>query len=170
MDDYDRSPAFAGVLKVISPRGLRPHLRAAHKRYIFQRAINQFFRDPERAGSPSSALIADLIYGWANEGWSAFPEFLSACVHHALATNGAILECGSGLTTILLGLIAKRRGRTVWTLENNQEWGERVNGVLKKNRIDCVRFCIRPLKNFGEYCWYDPPLEEMPEFSLVICD
>src|SRR5262245_5014661 len=170
MNDYDRPIALAGVLKVISPPVIRPYLRAAHKRYVFRRAIREFLRDPKKITYPWSALIGDLIYGWANEGWSPSPEFISACVQHALATNGAVLECGSGLTTILLGAIAKPQARTVWTLENSQEWGERVNGILHTNGIDCVRLCIRPLKQFGEFSWYDPPLHEMPNFSLVVCD
>src|SRR5262245_8997068 len=170
MDDYSRSPALAGVLKVISPAVVRRHLRASHKRYIFRRAISEFLCDPVSLTSSKSSLIPDLIYGWDNTGYAAFPVFLSACVQHALSTNGAILECGSGLTTILLGLIAKRQGRTVWSLEDSYDWGRRVNGVLKKNQIECVYVSMRPLKDFGEFSWYDPPLKEMPEFSLVICD
>lgn len=28
-----------------------------------------------------------------------------------------------------------------------------------------------PLKDYGDFCWYDAPLESMPDsFSLVICD
>jgi hypothetical protein len=170
MDDFNRSPAVPGVLKMISPAVIRRQLRSTHKRYIFRRAIGEFVRDPAALADCSSSLIADFIYGWDNTGWSAFPEFLSACVHHALATNGSILECGSGLTTVLLGLIAQQRKRTVWSLEDSQNWGDRVERVLKRNDIDCVHISTRPLKDFGEFSWYDPPLENMPEFSLVVCD
>src|SRR5215471_12830934 len=170
MDDYDRTPALAGALRLISPPALRRHLRLAHKRYTFRRSIGRFYRDPRKAARSTDALLGDLVYGWGNEGWSAFPEFLSACVGHALATKGAILECGSGLTTILLGLLAKQQRNIVWALEDSQEWSATVNGVLRRHRIDSVRLRTAPLRNFGGFYWYDPPLSEMPEFSLVICD
>ena len=164
------SPALGNKDSGAIPPALRRRLRVAHKRYMLRRSINQFYRDPRKAASSTADLLGDLIYGWGNEGWSAFPEFLSACVGHALASKGAILECGSGLTTVLLGLLAKRQGSTVWALEDSPEWSETVNGVLRRHQIDCVRLCTVPLRNFGEFHWYDPPLEEMPEFSLVICD
>jgi predicted O-methyltransferase YrrM len=86
-------------------------------------------------------------------------------------SEGDIFECGSGLTTILMGVIAQRSGHVVWTVEHNRVWAEKVNTYLKRYRIRSVRLCLTPLKSYGEFSWYLPPLESMPlEFSLVICD
>src|SRR5262245_40689428 len=135
MDDFDRLPLGAGLIRAVSPAAIRRWLRAEYQRWVFRRAVKEFAQNPEKIRLSTSALIPDLIYGWDNEGWSAFPEYVSACVEEALTTEGPILECGSGLTTILLGLIAQRRGKVVWTLENSPQWAERVNKSLKKYRI-----------------------------------
>jgi len=34
-----------------------------------------------------------------------------------------------------------------------------------------VFLCVKPLKDYTGFSWYDPPLESMPvSFALVICD
>lgn len=145
-------------------------LRALHRGFAFRRAMRRFLRDP-RGAMARSGTLSDLIYGWGNEDWSAWEEYLSACLTHALASGGDILECGSGLTTILLGAIAQRAGHVVWALEHTPAWAGRVGDCLARYRIRSVRLCLTPLKHYGEYSWYAPPLESMPrEFPLVVCD
>ena len=133
--------------------------------------MRRFLKDPEDCAHPANPVILDLIYGWGNEGWSALDEYLAVCINHALTSRGPTLECGSGLSTILLGAIAKKRGYTHWAIEHTPEWGTKVQNYLNKYKIDSVVLCIHPLKDYGDYCWYDAPLESMPDsFSLVVCD
>ena len=115
-------------------------------------------------------MIKDLIYGWGNEKWSALEEYLRACVEHASATRGPILECGSGLSTIMIGVIAQRRGIAHWALEHDPEWAARVSRILRRCGSSS-RLHTAPLRDHGDFCWYDPPLASMPrDLSLVICD
>ncbi len=159
------------VARVFIPRPLRRFLRAQHRNYIFWRAMKRFLRDPEDLITTQTNDISKLIYGWGNEGWSALEEFLLYSLKRALECNGPILECGSGLTTILLGVIAQRSGNTVWSLEQHQVWGERVSKYLKKYGIHSVHLCVNNLQDYGNFSWYSPPLESMPDmFSLVVCD
>jgi hypothetical protein len=132
--------------------------------------MREFRSDPQKWLFPDSPVIRDLIRGWDNEGWSADNEFLVVCLQHTLATNGPILECGSGLTTILLGVIADNLGQTVWSLEHMPEWGERVEKTLKKQHIKSVNLNVHPLKEFAGFSWYGVPVDLLPQFSLVICD
>ena len=112
-----------------------------------------------------------MIYGWGNEDWSGQHEYLKACLKHALISDGPILECGSGLTTILVGVVAQKSGKTMWSLEHMPQWGERVRKYLNRYRIGSVRVCIHSLKDYGDFDWYAPPLDSMPsDFALVICD
>jgi len=93
------------------------------------------------------------------------------CIHHALNADGPILECGSGLSTILVGHIAKRRRVDHWALEHSTTWALQTQRYLDEFNIDSVSLCVKPLTNYGNYSWYDPPSESMPEtFALVICD
>lgn len=85
--------------------------------------------------------------------------------------QGPILECGSGLTTILVGAIAQRTGQAHWALEHMPAWAAKVQKRLQQHQLDAVHLCVSPLKDYGDFGWYDPPLDTMPEnFSLVICD
>jgi hypothetical protein len=112
-----------------------------------------------------------LVYGWGNEDWSALDEYLAACINHTLDLRGPILECGSGLSTILVGAIAKKRGQRHWALEHTPEWASKVERYLNRYKLDSVVLCMVPLKDYGAFCWYDAPLELMPgSFALVICD
>lgn len=133
--------------------------------------MRKFLQAPETYTQPGEPVVADLIYGWGNEGWSALDEYLAGCMAHALKANGPILECGSGLSTILVGAIAKRRGLSHWALEHTPEWAARVRRYIKRYKIDSVALCLHFLKDYGAFCWYDVPLGSMPErFSFVICD
>jgi hypothetical protein len=132
--------------------------------------MERFLKNPEAALAPESGLVPRLIYGWGND-WSAFDEYLIDCLRHALVCKGPILECGSGLTTILVGVIAKKRDNTLWSLEHLPEWGERVTRQIREYGLDSVHLSVRPLKDYPEFTWYDPPLDSMPrKFALVVCD
>lgn len=130
-----------------------------------------FSRDPSAIAESSGNVISDLVYGWGNADWSGQDEYLRECVKHALVSKGPILECGSGLTTVLLGVIAQRVGTKLWSLEHLPTWGERVRQCLRRYGITSVELCTEPLKNYGGFDWYAAPLASMPiDFALVICD
>ena len=152
-------------------RAARASLRSIHRDFVFGRALARFTQDPESAIGGSRVVLDDLIYGWGNEAWSADSQYLAACVESALTTNGPVLECGSGLTTLLLGIVAQRRRFSVWALEHLPIWAERVRTNLSRHRIDSARIALAPLRRYGEFEWYAVPFEQLKQrFPLVICD
>lgn len=156
---------------MIIPVSVRRRLKRAYLGLVFRPAMKRFLRNPEAYARPDHPGLHDLVRGWGNTGWSGQHEYLSACLAHALTTSGPILECGSGLTTVLVGEIARRRGLSHWALEHAPGWASRVQTFLTRYRIDSVALCTAPLKEYGEFAWYDAPLDRMPsDFSLVICD
>jgi len=158
-------------LKWVFPRPVRRFLRRMHRDLVFRRAMRKFLAAPEDHVEPASPVVADLIYGWGNESWSASATYLTGCIQHALDTHGPILECGSGLSTILVGAVAQRRGLDYWALEHTSTWAARVRRCLERYRIKSVIVCAEPLVNYGDFLWYRPPLESMPpSFALVVCD
>jgi hypothetical protein len=115
--------------------------------------------------------MSDLIYGWGNDGFSAREEFLRACLRHALAQPGSILECGSGLTTILVGAMLEQSGGSMWSLEHDEFWHRRAQKALDRFRIRSVDLFHAPLTNYGDYSWYGVTGSLLPNsISLVICD
>lgn len=137
----------------------------------FDDALQEFMRDPAQAAAGTGDLFERLVTGWGNEAWSGQAHFLRACVRHALACDGPVLECGSGLSTVLVGAALQGSGRNLWSLEHLPPWAERLNALLRRFRIATVRLCVAPLRDHGGFDWYSPPLEDMPaQFALVLCD
>lgn len=159
------------IAKLLLPWGVKRFLRGVYRDYVFRRAMRQFLKAPEACTQPGSPVIVNLVFGWGNESWSAMHEYLAGCIEHALTSSGPILECGSGLSTILVGAVAKQRGLGYWALEHTTEWASKVQRYLDRYQISSATLCVRPLKDYGDFTWYDPPLESMPDsFSLVVCD
>lgn len=100
---------------------------------------------------------------------SAHHEYLAAVAAAARETNGPILECGSGLTTLLLGDVARSTGSPVWTLEEDPRWARRVRASLRLLRLP-GRVVTAPLRDYGDFDWYDVDALELPTVSLVVCD
>jgi hypothetical protein len=116
--------------------------------------------------SRSDSLLKWLRYGWGNSGWSADDGFLRALTHSVKQTSGPILECGSGLTTILLGVLAP--GRTI-SLEHTPEWKSIVEESAARHSIP-VNIQDAPLVSYGEYEWYSLPADISNNFGMVVCD
>jgi hypothetical protein len=71
---------------------------------------------------------------------------------------------------MLVGIVAQRRGLPHWALEHMPEWAAEVKTQLAKYRIASTVHCA-PLKDHGNFAWYDAPLDLMPQsVALVICD
>ncbi len=159
------------MAKVILPAPIRRFVRSAHRRFVFRRAMKLFLKSPIACAYEGNGVLLDLVYGWGNESWSARDEYLAACIVRAESVAGPILECGSGLSTILIAATASSRGQPHWVLENSPEWAAKVQEHLTRYCLTSVVLCTAPLRDYGEFMWYDPPLDSMPEhFALVICD
>lgn len=130
------------------------------------RTISAF---PDRV--PDATLLQALIRGWGNEGYSATTSYLQEMSERALATEGTVLECGSGVSTILLNLLCAPRKMRVISLEHFPDWQAHVQRTLKRFDLNPAAVTLAPLRNYGEYTWYDAPIRDMPKnISLVICD
>ena len=117
---------------------------------------------------PSRELLKKLRLGWDNQGWDAKLDYMEEILRRALETKGPVLECGSGLTTLLLCQLAGRRNVETWSLEHNAQWHRRVSNALARHHVPRVHLCFAPLRDYTQFNWYDPPLAEMPaRFSLV---
>lgn len=149
---------------------LKQRLRSLHRTLTFNRAWRLFRHDPAAALAPDGSLLSDLVYGWGNEGWSGDTDFLKACIEQALTTSDSIVECGSGLSTLLIGAVAARRGLSVCSLEHLPKWRERVGGSLLRAGIASARVVDSPLVDYGGYHWYRLPGDLPQRIGLVICD
>jgi hypothetical protein len=152
---------------------LRPLYRGLRRIYLngrFKQAMAEIINDHNELNI-NHDVLADLCLGWGNPDTAANVEFLDECARYARESRLPILECGSGLTTIIAGLIAKKRNNTIWSLENTKYWYNRLKKYSNSYQIDSIHIHYHSLIDYGDFSWYDPPLDSMPDkFSLVICD
>jgi hypothetical protein len=142
------------------------------QKFVFWRSMRRYLRAIAASQETSDPqLINELVRGWGNS-WSAQHEFLEATLREARVTSGPILECGSGLSTVLIGAVAQARGIRVWSLEHEPKWGERVLKTLRKYRIHSVTICMAPVRSYGDFDWYSlPSIQTLPSnISMVVCD
>jgi predicted O-methyltransferase YrrM len=140
------------------------------QRFFLFRGMRQF-RQASRLDELPDRVLSALVYGWGNAGYSARHEYIRALVHWAEHCQGPILECGSGLSTLLMGIVAQRCGRRIWSLEHSEAWARRIREALNQHAVTSVEVCLAPLKDYGDFTWYDVQLGQMPrDFGLVVCD
>jgi Methyltransferase domain len=129
----------------------------------FMLAVRQFHARP--ATDPIMALSA-LREAWGNLGFAAEASYLCAVLQFARESPGAILECGSGLTTLLLAFTVPQMTSS---LEHLETWRRHVQTRLWWAG-GCAKILRAPLRRYGAFDWYDLPADLPREFSLVICD
>jgi predicted O-methyltransferase YrrM len=167
MKDAEQHPAQGRIARAIERR-----IGSRYQRFQFWRAMRRYLRAVEQGREAQDPqLLGELVRGWGNS-WSAQTEFLEASLRETRETAGPILECGSGLSTLLIGAVAQARGIRVWALEHDPRWADRVRKYLRKYRIDAVTLCMAPIRSFGDFDWYSlTSLQTLPgKISLVICD
>jgi hypothetical protein len=128
-----------------------------------------------RRASPSveelMPLVSRLRAVWGNTGWTPDEGFLQAMVRGVLASPGPFLECGSGLSTVILGLLAERNATSVWSLEQDEEWVSVLQEELSDLGISTVHLVHAPLEVRSGAAWYDFDDSAFPRrFSMVLCD
>jgi hypothetical protein len=151
------------------PSKVGRYLERQRRRWIFDRALAKFKLCHDDGDVPPD-LVKQLVYGW-NNPWSAQEEYIQAFLTAAGNAPGPILECGSGLSTILLGVVAQRNGNQVWCLEHNPAWLAKLRRTLARYAIDSVNVCWADIVGYEGYSWYDRPAAGLPrDFALAVCD
>jgi predicted O-methyltransferase YrrM len=111
-------------------------------------------------------------------GWAASPDFLNILYEHLISHRPqSIVECGSGLTTIITGRALQQLGNgRLLSLEHDQHFAEQTRGVLRQlslqNFVDIRIVSLKLQKvNSAEYLWYDVSSIDLPDtINLITVD
>jgi predicted O-methyltransferase YrrM len=96
---------------------------------------------------------------------------LEACWRMAKEAQGDLLECGSGLSTIIMGLALKGTAHRLYSLEADLEWTRRTNTWLQRYGVGNVELIYVPLVPVGDLVWYGIDPEMLPQrFDGVLID
>jgi len=153
-------------------RAIRTRLIAPASRSFNSLQIGRAVRQLRLGATPDAGLLGRLRSAWGNGGFAADVEYLLKMAAEVEHSVGPVLECGTGVSTLIAALLAARRGRDVWCLEQNPDWFGRMRRILIDYRIYNVRLLHAPLRSYGDdYAWYDvAPLQLPASFDLAICD
>lgn len=109
--------------------------------------------------NPTDETFVELFKRWGND-WAASPELLMTSYELAKQHNH-VFECGSGLSTLVMGTVSK-----VTAYESDFVWYNKVKTIADHLNLD-VNIVYSPIKDYGEFYWYsDTP----PEFDMVLVD
>jgi len=139
------------------------------RRWRLARYVAAFRETP--AAFYDSRSMAAMHWAWGNEAWSADPGYLHALARRMAQVTGPVLECGSGLTTIVLGVLAELRGVHVLSLEQDAWWASFVQSELSRLKINQVTLVHTPLSTYDGFLWFDVADVKFPNsFELAVCD
>jgi Methyltransferase domain len=120
--------------------------------------------------APPPWLLQSLVTCWANP-WSVDSLFLSSMLRWLGETSGPIVECGSGLTTVVLVTAASATGRHAVSLEQEARFEARLAPALPRQIRPWLDCRVVPLVSYGEFDWYDVETVQLPKaIGLVVCD
>ena len=157
---------FVGVvskLKAVIPRPIRDVLRRLWLYFYLRYCLSKL-----RKGVPPEDLLDGLRRAWGNQ-WSGNVSYLAEVCKVAATIQGPILECGCGLTTILLGVYAAERGIQVISLEHLETWTRFMNQQLRSLHLP-NRVLQAPLSSYLDFDWYSLPSPLPSRIALVVCD
>jgi hypothetical protein len=98
LSDLDATLARLIKQTLLSP--LKTAATEEIRHLAFRHCMNRATRSPARLESP--AFLAEIREAWGNVDYSADVAFLAEAVERVRGVgDGAVLECGSGLSTIL---------------------------------------------------------------------
>lgn len=139
--------------------------QAPRLRRIVEQLAQVAPHDPER-----KRLLNRMVEIWANP-WSADAALLDRVLYWLGESSGPVLECGSGVSTLVLAAGVSGTTRRLVSLEHDTKWAERVSKALPKDTRADLDILVRPLVSHGEYDWYDVDESSIPgSIGFVFCD
>jgi hypothetical protein len=158
-------------LRRIFPTPLKRAARSvvgALSRFADDRRLKRACASLKEGNGDRREVLTALRRAWGNESFSADVAYLTESARRVEAQRLPILECGSGVTTLVAGALSPV---PVLSLEQDAEWAEFVRRRLDLCGIRGVTVLHAPLARYGDYVWYDlNGVTLPPRFGFVMCD
>jgi hypothetical protein len=118
-----------------------------------------------RAGKATAETYLEMYGVWGN-AWAMSPEALFTSSLLARKAKGPILDCGSGLSSLVL---AASTDQPVHSLEQSPDWAARIERIARECHLDNLHVHREPLIEYGTCgVWYaNPPRHD---YALALCD
>lgn len=160
---------FRTAHRVLSPLWQpRTH---SDRRVRLESALRLLHRGLRQGSPPPPGLVNVLRRNWGNAIWRADGGFLLAMIEWMQRTRGSVLECGSGLSTLMLAAAGSAQARSVHALEHNPAWLGHVRSSLPDRLRQTVHLHHAPVCSYPGFNWYDVgDLQPTESFGFIVCD
>lgn len=144
-------------------------IRCFHR--MMQRWLLAALERTVRSGrTPDARFLTRLVRSWGNEAWSADAPLLLALLEWLPRSQGAVLECGSGLSSLVLATAIVPSRRLI-SIEHDPAWASLVRAAMSRKLLARAELVIAPLRNYGYFEWYAIDSLELPgHIGFVMCD
>lgn len=164
---FDASAPIRRFVQGVLPPSTYHKARQWLADWIIARAVRRL----RRRGDLGATALRQLQWAWGNHGFSGGLLYLVEVIRLIRETPGALLECGSGVTTLIAGALAEHYGFQVYCLEQDSAWATSLKAILSRYGLDRVAILQAPLTRYGDYVWYETRSLNLPRrFTVVICD
>lgn len=120
---------------------------------------------------PGKTQLLGLMLAWGNIGYAAGFSYLRHMASRVIDTRGAILECGSGVSTLLIAALTRSDRTEVIVLENSEIWYRFMSQVIHALGYDHVTVFFSPLIEYEDFSWYEvKEVKVVNPIRLVVCD
>lgn len=120
---------------------------------------------------PGKADLLLLMLAWGNIGYAAGFSYLRHMAGKVRQSQGAILECGSGVSTLLMASMSRSSRTEIIVLENSEIWHRFMSQVVNALGYDHVKVVFAPLVEYEDFSWYKVSSDSVcGSIDLVICD
>lgn len=109
-------------------------------------------------------------------GWAGSPDFLLAAAQEVLASRPAtVVECGSGVSTVVLARCVQLNGRGhLYSLEHEAEFAAKTRALLERHRLaEWANVIDAPLQTAQTASpWYslDKLPADLPPINMLVVD
>jgi len=158
------------MLRSLLPPQIRKAILSTHQQWIWPALYRKYINVIESDERPQLPLIEKLIYAWGNQGFSGKSGYIESCIDCASHAQGAIFECGTGLTTLLIAPIARKKNLRIISVEHIPKWADKVTTQLRKFGLTQNELIVSPIIQYDNFSWYDQRLIPPIKISLCICD
>lgn len=128
--------------------------------------------DALKSGADTAATFEALNAHSGNASCALPGPALRDCWRLAKGAHGHILELGSGISTLVMGLALAGTGRVLHTFESDLVWFHRISKMLRRHDVRNVVLHYVPLMSYDGFDWYGYS-EEMGlpgVFDVVLID
>jgi hypothetical protein len=142
-----------------------------YHRWMLRRKLHALSQTLRAGRTSSPRLLQQLHRFWGNEAWSADTALLGSILKWFPRTCGTVVECGSGLSTLLLASLAAIHDRQVRSLEHDGQWAARVNNALTPMLASHALVIQAPIERYTEFDWYSQDaVASLQQIGFIVCD